>query len=106
VYRRQVELIARHRDPELPHEPVDVLPYERDYRGESLSKLLSAWEADREELVWMLRALDEDDWERRGTHPYRGKISILDIVREVHEHDLEHLVQARRLREAVQRLKL
>ena len=47
----------------------------------------------------MLRTLDEDDWQRTGIHPYRGKVSIHDIARELHEHDLEHLYQARIIRE-------
>jgi hypothetical protein len=99
MYRGQIELIAREREPRLPYEPVDVLPYERDYCSEQVSKLLYEWEAEREETVWLLRALDESDWERSGLHPHRGRTSIYDLVREVHEHDLEHLVQARRLRE-------
>jgi uncharacterized damage-inducible protein DinB len=98
MYRRQIELIVRAREPRLPYEPVDVLPYERNYCEESLTDLLYEWEAAREETVWLLRALDEDDWERRGHHPHRGQVTVYDIVREVHEHDLEHLWQAQRLR--------
>jgi hypothetical protein len=45
--------------------------------------------------------LSEDEWQRTGVHPYRGRVSIYDIAREMHEHDLEHLYQARRLREAL-----
>jgi hypothetical protein len=98
MYRSQLELIAHNREPELPYEPVDVLPYERDYVSEPLSELLYQWEASREDTVWLLRMLDEDDWERRGLHPHRGVITIFDIAREMHEHDLEHLWQARKLR--------
>jgi hypothetical protein len=103
MYRRQIELIAQNREPALPYEPVDVLPYERDYRSESLTELLYEWEASREETVWLLRMLDEHDWERRGLHPHRGKISVLDIAREVHQHDLEHLWQVRKLRGEIER---
>jgi hypothetical protein len=101
MYRRQIELIARRRDPELPYEPVDVLPYERDYRTRDLSEMLYGWESAREETVWLLRSMDEDDWDRCGVHPYRGRVNVYDIVREVHEHDLQHLLQARRLRAEV-----
>ena len=99
LYQGQIELMARRRTPRLPHEPIDVLPSERDYRGEKLQTLLWEWEASREETVWILYQLDEDDWMRTGNHPYRGEVSIYQIARELHEHDLEHLVQARRLRE-------
>lgn len=44
---------------------------------------------------------DVDDWELCGLHPYRGCVSIYDFAREVQEHDLEHLNQARPLRELV-----
>lgn len=106
IYRRQIDLIAHGREPELPYEPVDVLPYERDYREERLSRLLHEWESGREETVWLLRMLDEQDWERCGVHPHRGRITLFDLAREIHEHDLEHLWQARKLRALVVRLRL
>ncbi len=104
LYRRQLELIARQREPRLPHEAIDVLPFERDYRDESLRRLLAEYEEAREDTFWLLRLLDAEDWLRCGIHPYRGRVSISDIVREMHEHDLEHLYQARRLREAALRV--
>jgi hypothetical protein len=99
LYQRQIELICHEAEPLLPYEPVDVLPSERDYRAEPLSRFLNVYESAREETVWLLRMLSEDEWQRTGVHPYRGRVSIYDLVREVHEHDLEHLYQARRLRE-------
>jgi hypothetical protein len=101
LYARQIGLIAHRSNPRLPYEAVDVLPYERAYRDEPLDTFVYEFEAAREETVWLLRMLDEEDWERRGDHPYRGQVTIYDIAREVHEHDLEHLAQARRLRELV-----
>ena len=101
LYQRQIEVIARSRAPrQLPHEALDVLPAERDYCSEPLRLFLYEYEAAREETVWLLYQLDEDDWLRTGLHPYRGEISIHDIVRELHEHDLQHLNQARVTREA------
>jgi hypothetical protein len=101
LYKRQIEIIARRRMPQLPHEPLDVLPSERDYTRESLQQLLYEYSDAREETVWLLRSLDEDDWQRCGVHPYRGEVSVYDIVRELHQHDLEHLYQARKLRELI-----
>lgn len=99
LYRRQIEAISRRRRAQLPHEALDVLPAERDYTGEPVQRLLYEYAEAREETVWLLRGLDEDDWQRAGVHPYRGEVTLYDIVRELHMHDLEHLHQARKLRE-------
>jgi hypothetical protein len=98
LFQRQIELISRQHEPRLPYEAIEVLPWERDYSTLPLSHLLREFESAREETVWLLRALDEGDWQRCGLHPYRGRVSIYDIARELHEHDLEHLYQAQRLR--------
>jgi hypothetical protein len=102
LYQRQIEaIIQSYSPPRLPHEPLDVLPSERDYVDGDLRHFLYEYEGAREETVWLLYMLDEDDWQRTGVHPYRGEISIYDIARELHEHDLQHLNQARITREAV-----
>src|SRR5918994_4113830 len=79
LYQRQIELIAHEREPMLPHEAIDVLPFERDYRAEPLMRFLHEYEEAREETVWLLRMLGDDDWLRTGVHPYRGRISVYDI---------------------------
>jgi hypothetical protein len=101
LYQKQIELISNLRDPQLPYEAIDVLPFEHDYRNEDADQLLTEWAYARDESVWLLRMLDDDGWERCGVHPYRGRISLYDLVREMHEHDLEHLYQARKLRELI-----
>jgi hypothetical protein len=101
LYLHQLELIAEQREPRLPHEALDVLPFEREYCEESLRSLLADFEAAREDTFWTLRMLDEDDWQRVGLHPYLGRLSVGDIAREIHQHDLEHLYQAQSLRKAL-----
>jgi DinB superfamily len=103
LYQRQIETIVQghSRLRRLPHEPLDVLPTERNYIDDSLQHFLYEYEAAREETVWLLYTLDEEDWLRTGLHPYRGEISVYDIAREMHEHDLQHLNQARITREAL-----
>ena len=61
----------------------------------------SEYEEAREDTFWLLRMLDEDDWQRAGIHPYRGRITVTDIAREMHEHDLEYLYEAQRLRKSL-----
>jgi hypothetical protein len=102
LYLAQIEAITQRRNPRLPHEPIECYPQERDYRSQPLQNFLSEWEQAREETCWLLRMLEGEDWLRTGTHPYKGVISIHDIVRELHDHDLEYLRNARRLREAIE----
>jgi hypothetical protein len=103
LYQRQIEAIVHSYGApvRLPHEPLDVLPAERSYVNGELQRFLYEYESAREETVWLLYALGEDDWLRTGYHPYRGEISVYDIARELHEHDLQHLNQTRLTREAV-----
>jgi DinB superfamily len=105
LYQRQIEAIVQSygRPVRLPHEPLDVLPDERDYINGELQHFLYEYEMAREETVWLLYSLAEDEWLNTGQHPYRGEISVYDIARELHEHDLQHLNQARLTREAVDR---
>jgi hypothetical protein len=103
LYQRQIEAIVHSyiSPTRLPHEALDVLPDEHDYRDEDLQHFLYEFESAREETVWLLYTLGEDEWLRTGRHPYRGEISVYDIARELHEHDLQHLNQARVTREAL-----
>jgi hypothetical protein len=105
LYQRQIETIVHGfaSPTRLPHEPLDVLPSERDYVDGELHHFLYEYEAAREETVWLLHTLSEDEWLQTGLHPYRGEISVYDIARELHEHDLQHLNQARVTREALDR---
>ena len=34
-------------------------------------------------------------------HPYRGRVTLLELTREMYQHDLEHLWQTRRMIEAL-----
>ena len=101
LYQHQIELIVHEDQPQLPHESVDVLPFERDYRDGNVQEMLQEFEWAREETVWTLRMIDEPAWRRTGIHRYRGAISVYDLVHDLHQSDLEHLYQARRLREAI-----
>jgi hypothetical protein len=101
MYQRQIEAIVHGEAGTLPYQAVDVLPAEEHYRDMPLRTFLWEFEAAREETVWLLYMLDEQGWSQSARHPYRGLVTLYDIARELHEHDLDHLFQARRLRERV-----
>jgi DinB family protein len=51
----------------------------------------------RRQTVYLLYSLDDGDWRRTGVHPYLGPLTIMQVAREMNEHDLAHLWQLRRL---------
>lgn len=51
----------------------------------------------RRRTVQLLWSLDNGDWRRKGVHPYLGPLTIMQVAREMNEHDLSHLWQLRRL---------
>jgi hypothetical protein len=99
----QMSLIAGEEEPELPARDVDAMPLEVDYRSADVKELLGAFARLRRQTHRLLWSLAPEDWGRRGRHPYRGEVTIAQIARELAEHDLGHLWQARRLRETLQR---
>ena len=99
----QMRLMASDEEPELPARDVDALPLERDYRSADIEDFLSAFGGLRRQTQRLLWGLAPEDWGRCGRHPYRGKVAIAQVARELAEHDLGHLWQARRLREALRR---
>jgi len=56
----------------------------------------------RQQNVYLLWSLDDRDWQRTGEHPYLGALTVLQVAREMSEHDLAHLWQLRRTCDALQ----
>ena len=98
-----LELIAFQDAPRLPAFDADALVLDHDYRQCDVYEALERFEYLRHRTVNLLWSLPADAWERTGHDPYRGEVSIDRLVREQNEHDLEHLWQARRLREELER---
>lgn len=97
----QIRVVAGGEEPPLPARDVDALPLEGDYRSADIEELIGAFARLRHQTYRLLWGLIPEDWERCGLHPYRGQVTIAQIARELAEHDLGHLWQARRLRETL-----
>ncbi len=100
-FLESLELIAFADTPQLPAFDGDGLVLERDYRAIDIYEALERFTYLRHRTVSLLWSLEPDDWERCGRHRYLGEVSIARLAREQNEHDLEHLWQARRLRETL-----
>jgi hypothetical protein len=66
---------------------------------EDLDQLVNEFLYLRRRTQYLLYDLSPGAWERCGIHEYRGPISVLQLARELNQHDLEHLWQVRRMRE-------
>ena len=62
---------------------------------------LTAFRHVRNQTVGLLGRLGEHDWQRIGTTPTRGTLTIEDYVRYLANHDHEHLEQLQTLRSVV-----
>lgn len=63
-------------------------PAQRDFRED-----LAAFRRVRSQTIAFLKSLGPRDWQRIGTTPTRGTLTIEAYARYLAEHDLEHLAQ-------------
>ena len=99
--QRQYERMLRGRETDIPHVDFDDIPFREDYCEEDEEELLEEFHYLRRRTSYMLWDLGPSDWERAGIHPYRGRMTVMQIVRETYQHDLEHLWQTRRMVDAL-----
>jgi hypothetical protein len=63
------------------------------YADADFQELLAGFTFRRAELVRVLRRLTEQEWQRAGLHEARGRITLLDTLRHLVEHEAEHCLQ-------------
>ncbi|MBK7329039.1 MAG: DinB family protein [Dehalococcoidia bacterium] len=97
----QLETILASRHAGIRNVDLDDIPFREDYIEEDVEELLEEFHYLRRRSTYLLWDIDDRDWERTGEHPYRGSVSVLQIAREMYQHDLEHLWQARRMMDAL-----
>ncbi len=69
---------------------------DRQYRRNDTGEALAAFRRRRAEALAFLRHLRPADWDRRGVHPTRGRLSMRDFVGLMAGHDDNHLDQLTR----------
>jgi len=94
-----VDAILSMHSPRLEPVNFDALAEERGERGLDTGRLAYRYAHLRQELLYSVWGISRGALERTGEHPYRGTLSLLQLLRELHLHDLEHLWQVRALRE-------
>ena len=102
VYLQWLQLMADCEDADLPDIDIEDYPSERDYQSADVYDALTAFARLRRQTAHLLWSLSPEEWERDGLHPYRGRLSVQQVAREMNQHDLEHLWKMRRLRTLVE----
>lgn len=100
-FAAQFQAMLDRREPEILHVDVDDIPFPEDYEDTDEDEVLEEFHYLRRRTTYLLWDISERDWERGGIHPYRGRVTVLQLAREMYQHDLEHLWQARRMIEAL-----
>ena len=97
LYLERLTRLVEMNNPALPDIDAQFWPRERDYAARRLGGLIHRFATARQDTVELLWTLEPGEWHRAGEHPYRGRLTLTDVVQDVKEHDLQHLWQARRL---------
>ena len=98
-----LERILSRREPRLEAIDNERVLDNPDLLREDLDRLLSEFGYLRRQTQMLLWDLSPRGWERCGLHEYRGPCTVLQLARELNQHDLEHLWQVRRMREGALR---
>ena len=68
----------------------DAVAAKRKYRALRLRDGIKKFTEARERNLAALRALEGEAWDRAGVQESVGKVTLRDIPRLMHEHDLSH----------------
>jgi len=93
--------IVSSRRPLLELVDFEAVVEEGAYKQGQLSELLYGFSELRQDALYLLYNLSDRQWRRIGVHRYRGDLRIEQLVKEMNEHDLAHLWQVMRLKQAM-----
>jgi hypothetical protein len=101
IFGYRIRLTVAHDRPAIPGYDQDLWATNLGYADARLEDALADFEALRTLNLRFLRALPEAAWERAGLHAERGEESVRKLTRLMAGHDLVHLRQIARIRQAV-----
>ncbi|MBI5627307.1 MAG: DinB family protein [Candidatus Rokubacteria bacterium] len=89
----RLKRMVREEAPIFPSSAATRTGFAAEPRSRDFGADLAEFRRIREETVSFLQNLPDSDWERIGTTPTRGTLTIEAYARYLTQHDLEHLVQ-------------
>jgi len=99
AYEARIRRMLEEDEPELPGFDGEAVAAKRKYRALRLRDGLKKFADARERNLAALEALSDEAWQRTGVLEGVGKITLRDIPRMMHEHDLSHRAEIEALLE-------
>ena len=90
AYEARIRRILEEDEPELPGFDGEAVAAKRKYRALRLKDGLKKFSEARERNLAALSSLEGDAWQRAGVQEGVGKVTLRDMPRMMHEHDLSH----------------
>ena len=90
AYETRIRRILAEDEPELPNFDGEAVAAKRKYRALRLRDGLKKFAEARERNLAALRAVPDEAWQRTGILEGVGKVTLRDIPRMMHEHDVSH----------------
>jgi hypothetical protein len=90
AYEVRIRRILEEGEPELAGFDGEAVAAQRKYRALRLRDGIKKFTAARERTLAALRSVQGDAWERAGIQEGVGRVTLRDIPRMMHEHDVAH----------------
>ncbi len=97
----RVRRLVEEDEPALASYDQEALARGRDYQGDDIWRVRTALRAFWGGLAYQLEGLTEEQWERAGSHPEIGRVTVRSRAERQAAHAQEHLSQLKALREGL-----
>jgi hypothetical protein len=98
---RRIRRLVEEDGPTLKPYDQEALAEERNYEGDDPRRVRIALRAFWGGLAYQLEGLSDEEWERGGTHPEVGPVTVRSRAEAEVEHARAHLEQIKAVREGL-----
>jgi hypothetical protein len=96
AFNLRLDMMLEQDNPTFPENDQNAMVITNHYAEAGLRQALAEFEAMRRRYIRMLESLSDEQWERRGQHPYFGETTVLTGAINSAIHDLDHIEQISR----------